>query len=72
MRRECAALGEEEPLEGALRRMREGSCSALPVLRAGRLVGLLTLENVGELLMVSTALRERGGRSGIAEVFATD
>jgi len=49
-----------EPLEDAIKRMREGGRSALPVLMYGRLVGLITLENVGDLLIVRDALRRRG------------
>lgn len=46
-------------LAEALTALDAGTCSALPVMDAysGRLVGLLTAENVGELLMVRTALR---------------
>ena len=37
--------------------MQESDCPALPVLdSAGRLVGLFTPENVGELMMVHSAL----------------
>jgi Zn-dependent protease/predicted transcriptional regulator len=46
-----------EPLDSVLRRMRERARTALPVLERGRLVGLLTLENIGDLLVVSEALR---------------
>jgi len=49
-----------EPLEEAIQRMREHGRSALPVLLYGQLVGLLTLENVGDLLIVRNALRRRG------------
>jgi Zn-dependent protease len=73
MREDCPMLDEDEPLERALTQMRTGKCSALPVVRRGTLVGLLTLENVGELIMVNTALRGgTDGRSRIVEVFATD
>jgi CBS domain-containing protein len=58
MRRSCAVVEASEPLRAAFDRMRQGECSTLPVLQDGRLVGLLTLENVGELVMVSDAARE--------------
>jgi CBS domain-containing protein len=51
-----------EPLEVAIARMRANGRSALPVLREGRLVGLLTLENVGDLLLVRGALERHVGR----------
>ncbi len=46
-----------EPLEAAVRRMRESGRSALPVLEHGALIGLLTVDNVGDLLVVRGALR---------------
>jgi len=49
-----------EPLEYAFQRMREQQRSALPVVSQGRLVGLVTAENVGELLLVQGALRRHG------------
>jgi Zn-dependent protease len=50
-----------EPLEGAIQRMREHARTALPVLHHGGLVGLITLENVGDLLTVRDALRRYQG-----------
>lgn len=46
-------------LAEALSALDEASCPAMPVIDpvTGRLIGLLTAENVGELLMVRTALR---------------
>jgi Zn-dependent protease/predicted transcriptional regulator len=53
---ESAEAGE--PLESVLQRMRERGRTALPVLERGRLVGLVTLENIGDLLIVTEALRK--------------
>jgi len=50
-----------EPLEDAVQRMREHARSALPVVHLGRLVGLLTLENVSDLLVVRDAMRRFSG-----------
>ena len=50
-----------EPLEEVLQRMREYQRPALPVLSAGRLVGIVTLDNVSELLLVQKALGRRPG-----------
>lgn len=55
MRRDCAVVQDSEPLRSAYEKMRAGECTSLPVLHEGRLVGLLTLENVGELVMVAEA-----------------
>lgn len=50
-----------EPLDDVLQRMREHQRTALPVVSAGRLVGLLTLDNVSELLLVQQAIGRRSG-----------
>jgi Zn-dependent protease len=47
-----------EPLENVIARMRGRERSSVPVLDHGRLVGLVTLDNVGELLLVREALRK--------------
>ncbi len=52
-----------EPLEDALQRMREHRRTALPVVSDGRLVGMVTLENVSELLLVQQALGRTPGGS---------
>lgn len=49
-------------LEDTFLRMREGDCSTLPVVSDGRLVGMVTLENVGEWLMIHSALDRQAGR----------
>ena len=49
-----------EPLDGAFRRMLEARQGALPVLADGALVGLVTTENVAELMSLQGALRRRG------------
>jgi Zn-dependent protease/predicted transcriptional regulator len=48
-----------EPLDRALSRLRANECPVMPVLDNGRLVGLLTPENVGELVMIRQAVRAR-------------
>ncbi len=49
------------PLERALQVMRAGRHSSMPVVMRGQLVGLLTLENVSELLMVQEARQRHAG-----------
>ena len=51
-----------EPLEYAYQRMREQQRTALPVMSQGRLIGLVTAENVSELLLVQDALRRHARR----------
>ncbi len=49
------------PLDAALDRLRESEAALLPVVHAERLVGVLTLENVGELMMLAAAVGKRTG-----------
>ena len=59
MHHPCATVEDNEMLAATFQRMRESNCPSLPVVHSGQLVGMVTLENVGELLMVDSALRER-------------
>ncbi|MCB1206965.1 MAG: site-2 protease family protein [Verrucomicrobiae bacterium] len=59
MRRCEQAVHPNDHFEEAFRLMQENACPALPVIDgAGRLVGLVTPENIGELMMVRSILRE--------------
>jgi Zn-dependent protease len=49
-----------EMAEGAFQRLQSSRCPALPVLQGDRLVGVLTLENIGEFLTLQSALRGNG------------
>ena len=49
-----APLSPDTPLDDGMERLKDGT-TALPVLESGRLVGLLTLENVGEIVMIHNA-----------------
>jgi Zn-dependent protease/CBS domain-containing protein len=69
MRRDVRTVDEAEMLDGTFQRMREGECSTAPVLREGRLVGLLTLENVGEWMMIQSALRKALARGDVEDIF---
>jgi CBS domain-containing protein len=54
----CFTTEPGAPLDEVFQKMNEASCTTVPVVaEGGRLVGLLTLENVGELIMVSSALK---------------
>lgn len=50
---------EGEPLDSVIQRMKTDHCSSLPVMRNGSLVGLVTMENIGELVMVNSAVDDR-------------
>jgi len=58
MTRECTAVDASTPLTSALEGLRGRECASAPVLSEGKLVGLLTLENVSELVMVNAALKQ--------------
>lgn len=50
-------VAPEEPVDRALLQLRECRCKTLPVVSGGRLDGVLTLENLGEYVMIEAALR---------------
>jgi len=61
-----------EMLELALGRLQSCHCRAVPVLRNGDVVGMLTMDNVGEFLMIQSALRGAVSKGfGFADHFAT-
>jgi CBS domain-containing protein len=57
-RRNCPAVSEYDMLYRVFQMMQEADCPIVPVVRAGEIVGLVTLENIGELLMIRSALRQ--------------
>jgi Zn-dependent protease/CBS domain-containing protein len=56
MCRDCESVDDSDPLTGAVESMHAKQCATLPVMQAGRVVGLLTLENVSEMIMINAAL----------------
>lgn len=58
MERGFEVAESSEELEDAFARLRACRCRTLPVVRGGELVGVLTAENVGEFMMVQSAMRE--------------
>jgi CBS domain-containing protein len=60
MRSDIPLIHHRQPLEEALRLMQSASLPAVGVEDSGgRLVGLITPENVGEMMMVLTASKGR-------------
>ena len=60
-RLDVAPIEAGMPLDLALQRMSASRMTALPVMLRGRLVGLLTLENIRELLLVQEARQRHAG-----------
>ncbi|MGQ0639272.1 MAG: site-2 protease family protein [Gemmatimonadaceae bacterium] len=56
MRREICVTNTRESVERAFERLQRHECQTMPVVRDGALVGVLTLENVGEYVMLRRAL----------------
>jgi CBS domain-containing protein len=63
MKREFQTVDSHEMLERALVVLHDSKCRSLPVVHDGELVGMLTTDNVGEFLMIQSALR-RARRAG--------
>jgi len=56
MRSDIRPADASEMLQTAFQRLQECACHTVPVLQNGRLVGLLTTDNVGEFLMIQAAV----------------
>lgn len=59
MQREFQTAEPNEMLETVLSRMASSPTRTMPVLQDGKLVGLVTMENLGEYLMIQNALQKR-------------
>jgi hypothetical protein len=57
MQREYTSVGPAEPAEAVLIRLRGGDVGAVPVTEGGRILGMVTSENLGEYLAVRDALK---------------
>lgn len=59
MQRQFFTADPFDMLEPLFMRMQEGRARTVPVVNQGRLVGLLTLDNIGEFLMIQSSLEAR-------------
>jgi len=59
MRRDVQVVDSSDMLERAFTRLQNSDCHMLPVTHNGQLVGLVTMENVGEFLMIQAALQKK-------------
>jgi Zn-dependent protease/CBS domain-containing protein len=60
MRRDFDVADPSEMIDGVLQRLQERDCHTVPVVRDGALIGLLTMDNVGEFVSVQAAVGTRG------------
>jgi Zn-dependent protease len=60
MYRDCVTVDESTPLQAAVESMHAQQCATVPVVAAGRLVGLLTHDNLSEMIMINAALAGPG------------
>ena len=56
MQRQFQVADAGDMLEGAMERLQACACHTLPVVRDGRLVGLVTMDNIGEFVLIHAAL----------------
>jgi predicted transcriptional regulator len=70
MQHEFMTASPRDMLFTAFNRLQECKCRALPVVENGQLVGLITADNLAEVLMIQQSLRRSGApRSG--RIFTT-
>jgi Zn-dependent protease len=66
MRRDFLVADYTEMLEVAFQRLQECACHTMPVVHDGRLVGLLTTDNLGEYFLIQAAMKKGDSRPGMA------
>ena len=74
MRRDFLSADSTEMLETAFQRLQGCACHTMPVVHEGRLAGLVTMENLGEYLLIQAAMKKSGGwgmAAGLARQGAT-
>lgn len=64
MDRDFQQANPGDQADDVLTRLRACGCHSIPVIRNGQLLGVLTMDNVGEYVMVQAALK--GARTGLA------
>jgi predicted transcriptional regulator len=66
MRPAPPSVSPDASLEQTFQQMREAGLNSTPVMEGGRLVGLITLENIGEFVMLRSAVEQlqAAGQSG--------
>ena len=67
MREDFPVAAPGEPLQSVFTRLHESEAATVPIVENGRLVGLITLENITEYLMIRAALSNTTNGSGRIE-----
>jgi len=57
MQKNFVTVDSLEMLESAFAKLKDCNCHTLPVTLNGKLVGLLTMDNIGEYIRIQTALK---------------
>ncbi len=68
MQRQFEVVDAAEMLENVLPRLQACACHSMPVVRGDELVGLLTMDNIGEFMLIQSALdtaSRKASRRGI-------
>lgn len=65
----CGVVDEREMLQDTFVRMQQAECPSLPVVRDNQLVGMITLENIGEWMMIQSAIRQAKARKDVNNVY---
>ena len=63
MRTEFPVAESSEPLESVFRRLQDHGADAIPVIDNGLIVGMITMENVQEYLLIRATLKVYNGRT---------
>jgi hypothetical protein len=58
VKRTCPTADASEMLEPVMARLQGRDCHTMPITERGALTGLVTMDNVGEFLMVQAAERK--------------
>jgi predicted transcriptional regulator len=70
MRAVCGRVRDTDMLDAVFLRMQAESCPTMPVMsREEQLVGMITLENLGEWMMIHHALGKARSRSAVENVY---
>jgi predicted transcriptional regulator len=66
MQTEFVTVSPREMLQSAFAKLQDCQCHTLPVVQDGRLLGLVTADNLAEVLMIQEAMREAAQRGRVS------